>query len=84
MPVISSFYGLVAKIYPLGKEHDPPHVHFLYGNCMGVVDLNSLTVVRGDLPAKAQAMAVEWTTLHQSELLNMWNSQNYMSLPPLE
>ena len=84
MPVIARFYGLVAKIYPMGQEHNPPHIHFLYGNCMGVVDLNSLKVVRGDLPAKEQALAVEWTALHQAELLKMWNTQCYKQLPPLD
>ena len=26
MPEVSRFYGIVVKIYLIGKEHNPPHV----------------------------------------------------------
>lgn len=84
MPVISRFYGMVAKMYLLGKEHNPPHVHFLYGEYNGVIDLLTLSVLEGDLPSKALSMALEWTTAHQQELLEMWNTQQFKKLPPLE
>lgn len=84
MPVISRFYGMVAKMYLLGKEHNPPHVHFLYGEYNGVIDLLTLSVLESDLPGKALSMALEWTTVHQQELLEMWNTQQFKKLPPLE
>lgn len=84
MPVISRFYGMVAKMYLLGKEHNPPHVHFLYGEYNGVIDLLTLSVLEGDLPGKALSMALEWTTAHQQELLEMWNTQQFKKIPPLE
>ncbi len=84
MPVISRFYGMVAKMYLLGKEHNPPHVHFLYGEYNGVIDLLTLSVLEGDLPGKALSMALEWTTAHQQELLEMWDTQQFKKLPPLE
>ena len=31
MPEVSRFYGIVVKIYLIGKEHNPPHVHFIKG-----------------------------------------------------
>lgn len=31
MPVIARFYGIIVKMYLLGGEHNPPHVHILYG-----------------------------------------------------
>ncbi len=84
MPVISRFYGMVAKMYLLGKEHNPPHIHFLYGEYNGVIDLLTLSVLEGDLPGKALSMALEWTAAHQQELLEMWNTQQFKKLPPLE
>lgn len=84
MPVISRFYGMVAKMYLLGKEHNPPHIHFLYGEYNGVIDLLTLSVLEGDLPSKALSMAIEWTTSYQQELLEMWNTQQFKKLPPLE
>ena len=75
MPVLTRFYGLTVKMYLLGKEHNPPHIH---------IDLQTLTLMEGDLPGKGLAMAMEWTTLHRDELLEMWSSQNFRHLPPLQ
>ena len=46
---ISRFYGIVVKIYLIGKEHNPPHVHFLYGERMAAYDIQTLTMMEGDL-----------------------------------
>ncbi|UZO75540.1 hypothetical protein [Microcystis aeruginosa] len=29
-------------------------------------------------------MVVEWATIYQSELLKMWNTQEFNKLPPLK
>lgn len=84
MPVITRFYGMIFKMYLLGKEHNPPHIHILYGEYNGVIDLLTLSVTEGDLPGKAIALATEWVKLHQSELLDMWQTQQFRQLPPLE
>lgn len=84
MPVISRFYGMVAKMYLLGNEHNPPHIHFLYGDYNAVVDLQTLTIKEGDLPPKAAAMALEWTEKYQNELREMWETQVFVKLPPLQ
>lgn len=39
MPVISRFYGLSIKMYFKGSEHNPPHIHVLYGEYMGVLNI---------------------------------------------
>ena len=31
MPVLARFYGIVIRMYFLGSEHNPPHVHAIYG-----------------------------------------------------
>lgn len=84
MPEISRFYGMIVKMYLLGKEHNPPHIHFLYGEKNGVIDLQTLSLLEGDLPAKALSMAIEWATTYQAELLDIWQTQNFRKLPPLE
>lgn len=84
MPVIARFYGMVVKMYLLGKEHNPPHVHFIYGEYVGVIGLQTIQMLEGDLPGKALSMALEWTGQHQAELLDMWNTQQFKALPPLE
>lgn len=84
MPVISRFYGLVIKMFFQQAEHNPPHFHVVYGEYMGAFDIQSLKMIEGDLPAKAQALAVEWAAKHKDELLKIWNTQEFVQLPPLE
>lgn len=83
MPEISRFYGIIIKMFFKPKEHEPSHLHALYGEHVGIFDLQSLKMLEGDLPKKAQELVIEWMHQHQSELLEMWNSQNYRKLPPL-
>ena len=84
MPVISRFYGVVIKMYFIQSEHNPPHIHAIYGDKLGVIDIKTANMIQGDLPARALKMVQEWTRLHSSELLQMWETQNFISLPPLE
>ena len=84
MPVISRFYGLVIKMYFKGKEHNPPHFHVLYGEYMGAIDINTSELIEGDLPAKALSLIKEWASIYRAELLQMWETQEFLNLPPLE
>ena len=84
MPAISRFYGLIIKMYFIASEHNPPHIHAVYGEYIGVIDIRTSEMLEGDLPYKALALVREWIALHRDELLNMWNTQNIYQLPPLE
>ena len=84
MPVLSRFYGLIIKMFFMGKEHNPPHIHIAYGEYMAVIDIQKVQIIEGDLPKRAADMAIEWTKLHQVELLEIWNSQNFKQIAPLE
>ena len=84
MPVISRFYGLIVKMYFKSSEHNPPHVHVIYGEYMGVIDIKNNEIIEGDLPAKALAMAKEWVQKYKNELLDFWATQKITNLPPLE
>ena len=66
MPEISRFYGIVIQIYY--ADHAPPHFHAKYGGHSALFDIDRLAVIRGELPARAHGMVVEWASLHQSEL----------------
>lgn len=85
MPVLARFYGLVIKMYFQQAEHNPPHIHAFYDNqFMGAVEIRTRRMLEGDLPARALALVSEWIAQHESELLAMWETQNYKKLPPLE
>ena len=83
LPEISRFYGIIIKMFFKPKEHEPSHIHALYGEHVGIFDLQTLKMVEGDLPRKAQELVREWMEYHQSSLLEMWESQNLKKLPPL-
>lgn len=83
MPEIGRFYGIVIKMFFKPKEHEPSHIHALYGENVGVFDLHTLEMTEGDLPRKAQELVKEWMQQHQKELQEMWASQNLYKLPPL-
>lgn len=83
MPEISRFYGIVIKMFFKPKEHEPSHIHALYGEHIGIFDLQTMTMTEGDLPRKAQEMVVEWMAIHQASLLLMWKTQKLEKLPPL-
>ncbi len=84
MPVIARFYGLVIKMYFQQKEHNPPHIHAFYGEYMGAVDIQTLEMIEGDLPPKALSLVQEWVGVHKDDLIKIWQTQNFIKLPPLE
>lgn len=83
MPEICRFYGIVIKMFFKPKEHEPSHIHALYGEHIGIFDLKTLEMTEGDLPLKAQQLVTEWLEENQSALLEMWNTQKLAKLPPL-
>ena len=56
MPVISRFYGIIIRMYFQQSEHNPPHIHAIYGENMAAININSGEVLEGELPPKALAM----------------------------
>ena len=83
MPEIARFYGIVIKMFFKPKEHEPSHIHALYGEYIGIFDLKSMEMTTGDLPAKAQELVKEWLAANPTELLKMWDTQKIEKLPPL-
>lgn len=84
MPEISRFYGIVIKMFFKLKEHEPSHIHALYGEYIGIFDIKNNIMIQGDLPEKAQALVKEWIRLYSLDLQNMWDTQNMRRLPPLD
>lgn len=84
MPEISRFYGIVIKMFYKPKEHEPSHIHAIYGEYVGIFDLQKVEMTEGDLPIKAQELVKEWVTINRSALLQMWKNQELTKLPPLK
>ncbi len=84
MPVLSRFYGIIIRMYFQQAEHNPPHIHALYGDDMAEVDINTGEIIEGSLPPKALEMVREWTEINKKDLLHMWETQEFKKLSPLE
>lgn len=84
MPVISRFFGIVIKMYFSQSEHGIPHFHALYGEYNGIFDIQTLEMIEGDLPVRAQRLVREWAEQYQQDLLRMWNTNEFKRLPGLE
>lgn len=83
MPEIARFYGIVIKMFFKPKEHEPSHIHALYGEYVGEYNIRTMEMIQGDLPGKAQELVEEWLSMYQDELQEMWDSQRIRKLPPL-
>jgi hypothetical protein len=84
MPVIARFYGILIKMYFSQSEHGAPHFHAIYGEFNGVFTIETQDMMEGDLPIRAQRLVKEWATRYRTELLDMWNRQEFKQLPGLE
>jgi hypothetical protein len=72
MPEISRFYGIVIRMY--WREHNPPHFHAEYSGHEAQIDIRNRTILGGRLPARALGLVTEWASLHEQELLALWES----------
>ena len=83
MPVLSRFYGIVIRMYFLQSEHNPPHIHAIYNEDVAAIDFMTGEVLEGYLPSKAMSMVQEWIAIHKDDLLEIWETQKFVSIPPL-
>jgi uncharacterized protein DUF4160 len=49
-----------------------------------VFNIETLDMMEGDLPARAHKLVREWAVQYQSELLRMWQTNEFRQLPGLE
>jgi len=79
MPELARFYGIVIQMY--FGDHPPPHFHAIYGGYKAVVDIETLALIDGELPARARGLVIEWATLHQNELREAFRKAEILEAP---
>ena len=84
MPVLSRFYGIIIRMYFLQSEHNPPHIHAIYNEDVAAIDFMTGNVIEGSLPPKAFNMVREWLEIHKNELKEIWETQEFKTISPLE
>ncbi len=86
MPEISRFLGIIITMYY--NDHPPPHFHVRYNQQKAIIDINNLTILRGQLSPRILGLVIEWAAIHQQELLEDWQlarlNQPLQPISPLE
>lgn len=54
------------------SDHEPAHFHAQYGEFEALVEIETLAMLRGELPRRATALVLEWAALHRQELKSDW------------
>jgi hypothetical protein len=71
LPTISTFYGIVIRMFY--NDHAPPHFHVQYGEFQAEMAIETLEVLAGRLPRRALGMTLEWAASHRAELVDDWD-----------
>ncbi|MDY4434497.1 MAG: DUF4160 domain-containing protein [Candidatus Flemingibacterium sp.] len=56
----------------------------MYNDDAAAIDFMTGEVIDGHLPDKAVAMVREWVSLHRGTLMEIWKTQEFRNIPPLE
>jgi len=83
MPVIARFNGITIRMYLRQKEHNPPHIHATYGDCLGLFTLEDGDMFEGDISFKEQRMVKDFIIHYRDRLMEMWEEQSYELLPSI-
>ena len=84
MPTLSQFYGIIIKMYFTQSEHSPPHFHVLYGGHEAEFNIITGKIMAGKMPPRVIKLVRKWAKLHQTELQEVWDTQNFINIKPLE
>lgn len=71
MPIISRFFGIVIRMYY--NDHEPRHFHASYAEHEALIEIQTLAIYRGELPARALTLVREWAAQHREELHADWD-----------
>ena len=86
MPEVSRFFGIIIRMY--FRDHDPAHFHAEYGEYEALIEIETLSILRGGLPRRAMALVLEWAALHRQELRVDWERARggtpLVSITPLD
>lgn len=80
MPIIAKFNGITIRMYFLQSEHNPPHIHAIYGEYAAAIDIQNGEILDGYIPKKVYDSLKSWFDSHEDELLDMWNKQVFSKI----
>lgn len=74
MPEIARFYGIIIRMYMEALTmHNKPHFHAYYQNFVGVIGIENIDLLAGNLPKPQLRLTLAWAEIHQTELMTAWD-----------
>ena len=71
-------------MYLRSKEHNPPHIHAITQDFDAPFLLSTGEIIEGVFPPKAREMVKEFINTYREELEEMWETEKYRKLPPID
>lgn len=65
--------SIIFEIRTKEQGHNTPHLHAHYGNKNISISLIDFSVLAGNIPAKQERIAIEWTKQNIDVLKSKWN-----------
>jgi hypothetical protein len=74
----------VGKLHQIGKiiirvyanDHLPPHFHAIAPDFEALIEIETLSIMRGTLLRKAKKSVMAWASAHRSDIAAEWNRIN--------
>lgn len=71
MPIISTFFGIIIRIY--FRDHNPPHLHAEHQDREALFDITTGEIIAGQLPRTQRAQITRWIRANQAALADSWH-----------
>ena len=69
------FIGNIAfRVY--GNDHRPAHFHVVAPDFKAMVEIETLSLLRGEIPARDRRAVMGWAEEHRAEIIAAWNLLN--------
>ncbi len=72
MPIVSTFFGIIIRMFY--REHEPPHFHAEYQGQNAKFDFGGQVVAGEIRSSTARRLIGEWAALHRAELEANWQA----------
>ena len=87
MPVLSTFYGIIVRMYrERGERHKHPHINAEYAGEEVVITFDGI-VLEGAIPAGKLKILKAWTEIHKEDLEANWSllekGEQFFRIDPL-
>jgi hypothetical protein len=70
---IARFFGIIIRMFAEpGAPHHRPHFHAYYQDDVGIIAIDTIELIGGDLPQRQRRLVEAWAEIHHAELLTGW------------